>query len=287
MSAESKRRRTGEICAWPQIQEAWEPEQRKGFPGDGLEPLVEVAPASFLGSSANIAERAVPKPKPLPMPLPPPPPLLPILPRPAYSRLHPGVAVATSEGLRLGLQHCAKASSKAAPTAAPTAAALRPSVRGRGQRFGSQSYLRSWDLNEPGQRLEPDPSPKLTRILQSLVPFELEAFSEEACAICYESMQGELVRRLPCMHVFHASCIARWLRVRMCCPLDKCEVEPSLQARPELPRGTAQSAEEEVPSSDSSPLYQPSPSSSPSNEDVEEAASTRAVTGKEPLLLVE
>ncbi|CAE7030127.1 RMR1 [Symbiodinium natans] len=187
-----------------------------------------------------------------------------------------------------GLQHCAKASSRAvAATATPDRL-----VRGRGQRFGSQSYLRSWDLNEPGQRLDPDPmSPKLLRILQALVPFKLPADDpdSESCAICYDSMHGELVRRLPCMHIFHATCIARWLRIRTCCPLDKWDVESALQAeeiRPREPRAREnREAETSSPlsSPDSSPLYQPSRSPSPGLRERDEPTS---VVGQ-PLLLIE
>lgn len=39
------------------------------------------------------------------------------------------------------------------------------------------------------------------------------------CQICLEDYhENEPVRALPCMHVFHGSCVEDWLRVRMQCP---------------------------------------------------------------------
>mmetsp|Transcript_49370 Transcript_49370/g.159356 ORF Transcript_49370/g.159356 Transcript_49370/m.159356 type:complete len:340 (+) Transcript_49370:40-1059(+) len=42
------------------------------------------------------------------------------------------------------------------------------------------------------------------------------------CAICHESLlAGQVVRRLPCEHLFHDVCILPWLRRRAVCPLDR------------------------------------------------------------------
>lgn len=42
------------------------------------------------------------------------------------------------------------------------------------------------------------------------------------CCICIEDEKpGELVRRLPCMHVFHQACIDRWLEGNGQCPICK------------------------------------------------------------------
>ena len=203
-------------------------------------------------------------------------PLLPVPKLPALPPTPPNLPATQHAQLPWGLQHCAKASSQAR------------AVRGRGQVYASQSYLRSWDLNEPGQRLENlETDPKVAQILRALRPFELRT-SEDSCAICYEPMQGKLVRQLPCMHVFHATCIARWLRIRHCCPLDKWDVESVLHA--ESTSHDAHTLQPEEPDSrsprsspHSSPLYQPSRSPSPDlrkRSQVSEAAS-------EPLLLVE
>ena len=292
-----KRRRTSQL-AGAGGREEWQPTQapeqilnaptdRDGASDAALpvaaqasEPLGAPIPsvqATLAGCFGETPSGAVPvmaalqRPCPLPPPLPP-------------WRLHPQASTVTQPGPRgpWGLQHCAKASSTAPARGAPG----RP-VRGRGQMYGSQSYLRSWDLNEPGQRLESDPaSPQYVRILQALVPFELTAVQEQdSCAICYEPLQGQLVRQLPCMHIFHAGCIARWLRVRLCCPLDKWDVESVLHSETTLQQ-EAKGAEVEVcscSSPDSSPLYQPSRSPSPDFQACREAAST----GQGPLMLVE
>eukprot|EP00746_Dinoflagellata_sp_MGD_P039419 gnl/MRDRNA2_/MRDRNA2_195059_c0_seq1.p1 gnl/MRDRNA2_/MRDRNA2_195059_c0~~gnl/MRDRNA2_/MRDRNA2_195059_c0_seq1.p1 ORF type:complete len:180 (+),score=26.45 gnl/MRDRNA2_/MRDRNA2_195059_c0_seq1:245-784(+) len=45
------------------------------------------------------------------------------------------------------------------------------------------------------------------------------------CAICLESFQvGELCRKLPCRHVFHAECCEGWLREHHSCPNCRCDV---------------------------------------------------------------
>eukprot|EP00435_Cladocopium_sp_Y103_P064230 s351_g25.t3 len=172
-------------------------------------------------------------------------------------------AVGTSP---LGLQTCSKASAPARV------------VRGRCGRFGSQSYLRSvGDLDEPFGRLDASPEEKeVAELLESLPPHHLkEDFPEsEPCAVCRDVMRcGDLVRRLPCLHVFHASCIARWLCVKATCPLDNSKVLEQLRPRTERTErmeriqapapSSPQPRADPVTSPSSSPLYQPSRSPSP------------------------
>lgn len=42
------------------------------------------------------------------------------------------------------------------------------------------------------------------------------------CSVCLEQVNdGEIVRSLPCLHQFHASCIDQWLRQQATCPVCK------------------------------------------------------------------
>lgn len=48
---------------------------------------------------------------------------------------------------------------------------------------------------------------------------------ELMCSVCLEQVSaGELIRSLPCMHQFHASCIDPWLRQQGTCPVCKFRV---------------------------------------------------------------
>ncbi len=49
----------------------------------------------------------------------------------------------------------------------------------------------------------------------------------ESCVICLDDMEaGQVVRRLPCMHAFHAKCIDSWLEKSNTCPVDKQVMTP-------------------------------------------------------------
>jgi len=48
------------------------------------------------------------------------------------------------------------------------------------------------------------------------------------CSICLEDMTtGEEVRTLPCLHIFHRTCIDRWLIscTDLRCPIDQVEID--------------------------------------------------------------
>ncbi|KAK1297936.1 E3 ubiquitin-protein ligase SDIR1 [Acorus calamus] len=48
---------------------------------------------------------------------------------------------------------------------------------------------------------------------------------ELTCSVCLEQVNvGELIRSLPCLHQFHASCIDPWLRQQGTCPVCKYKV---------------------------------------------------------------
>ena len=82
-------------------------------------------------------------------------------------------------------------------------------------------------------------SPILYQVLWCFTAVHQEDLAEtEPCAVCREPMvSGDLVRRLPCAHLFHASCIARWLCVKATCPLDNSKVLETLQPRNETQAG--------------------------------------------------
>lgn len=50
----------------------------------------------------------------------------------------------------------------------------------------------------------------------------LRRVTEEICPICLNHLKkGQFVRELPCLHVYHKSCIDRWLTDHSSCPLDR------------------------------------------------------------------
>ena len=43
--------------------------------------------------------------------------------------------------------------------------------------------------------------------------------SEKTCTICLDVLQGNSTRSLPCAHVFHTTCISKWLALSNTCPV--------------------------------------------------------------------
>merc|ERR1711879_484689 len=75
----------------------------------------------------------------------------------------------------------------------------------------------------------------------SLVPVQRLEKEAETCMICQEIMRiGEDVRRLPCFHLFHRSCVDKWFLVKPTCPLDNLKLKDMLSAQQSISTGDAQ-----------------------------------------------
>jgi len=90
---------------------------------------------------------------------------------------------------------------------------------------------------QPGPEETPQPKPSgASQFLIDSIP--LEQFSanthETNCAVCLSDFhEGEMLRRLPCNHSFHTSCVDKWLKQNKRCPLCVQDVEVLCQQRAE------------------------------------------------------
>ncbi|XP_032943587.1 E3 ubiquitin-protein ligase RNF165 isoform X2 [Rhinolophus ferrumequinum] len=58
-----------------------------------------------------------------------------------------------------------------------------------------------------------------------------ESDTDEKCTICLSVLEdGEDVRRLPCMHLFHQLCVDQWLAMSKKCPICRVDIETQLGA---------------------------------------------------------
>ena len=71
----------------------------------------------------------------------------------------------------------------------------------------------------------PTSAAALRRIVDERV--ERDTFAEPpTCPICLDDVQvGAVVKRLPCKHYFHSSCVVPWLEQHNSCPTCRCELE--------------------------------------------------------------
>jgi hypothetical protein len=62
--------------------------------------------------------------------------------------------------------------------------------------------------------------PASAEAIEGLAKAAVEETTKEAeCAVCMESFQeGDEIRKMPCSHGFHESCISQWLRISRVCP---------------------------------------------------------------------
>ena len=62
------------------------------------------------------------------------------------------------------------------------------------------------------------PPPASKQVIDSLPDFRAKTVEE--CPICQENfVVHEVVKKLPCDHLFHKDCISSWLKVNGTCPI--------------------------------------------------------------------
>ena len=83
--------------------------------------------------------------------------------------------------------------------------------------------LRRNGLNLPEPAAENNENRGLTRDEIERFPTRIAIDDmEQKCSICLDNFKrGDKLRRLPCLHEFHANCIDRWLIDNNQCPIDK------------------------------------------------------------------
>ena len=71
---------------------------------------------------------------------------------------------------------------------------------------------------EPLEPLEQLPS-------QTLRAADIHRLPDSTCGICLETFKsGNVVLRLPCLHIYHRKCITPWLRSHSTCPQDQMSI---------------------------------------------------------------
>ncbi|XP_017599206.1 PREDICTED: RING finger protein 165 isoform X2 [Corvus brachyrhynchos] len=83
----------------------------------------------------------------------------------------------------------------------------------------------------PTQRVQFPPCPHLRRPQEGKAEQDdgEESDTDEKCTICLSMLEdGEDVRRLPCMHLFHQVCVAQWLATSKKCPICRVDIETQL-----------------------------------------------------------
>ncbi|XP_015470985.1 E3 ubiquitin-protein ligase RNF165 isoform X1 [Parus major] len=83
----------------------------------------------------------------------------------------------------------------------------------------------------PTQRVQFPPCPQLRRPQEGKAEQDdgEESDTDEKCTICLSMLEdGEDVRRLPCMHLFHQVCVDQWLATSKKCPICRVDIETQL-----------------------------------------------------------
>lgn len=62
---------------------------------------------------------------------------------------------------------------------------------------------------------------------------DAEESDDEKCTICLCELEDEEdVRRLPCMHLFHQTCVDQWLVTNRKCPICRVDITAQLPVKP-------------------------------------------------------
>uniref|UniRef100_A0A672I952 RING-type E3 ubiquitin transferase n=1 Tax=Salarias fasciatus TaxID=181472 RepID=A0A672I952_SALFA len=110
-----------------------------------------------------------------------------------------------------------------------TAAAVRESYqellqledRLQGSRAAVQTTIERFTFPHKYKKVRPDAAKTPAQ--------EGEADVDEKCTICLSLLEdGEDVRRLPCMHLFHKGCVDQWLATSRKCPICRVDIETQL-----------------------------------------------------------
>lgn len=125
-----------------------------------------------------------------------------------------------------------------APRVAAGRGALGRRLEHTDRDFTAEDYemLLELDASNHGERSHQEAWAAQTTALLARLPVATvtAAAAGAKCSICLDSMDaGSEVRTLPCMHVFHCTCIDRWLAEPgrpPRCPIDQIEVQ--LQGQP-------------------------------------------------------
>lgn len=97
------------------------------------------------------------------------------------------------------------------------------------QDFTAEDYDMLLELDSRNRPRNTEHAHNIEALLSRMPVSKRPATAEKMqCTVCLEDMgPGAEVRALPCMHIFHAKCIDRWLRMPGVpkCPIDQQAVE--------------------------------------------------------------
>lgn len=115
---------------------------------------------------------------------------------------------------------------------------------------GLEQLIQQLAENDPNRYGTPPAAKTAIASLPDVKIEQVQLSSDEAqCAVCKESFEmGEMVKQLPCKHIFHKDCILPWLQLHNSCPVCRYELPTDDQDyeqrkgdRNQAPRSTVES----------------------------------------------